>query len=177
MRTSVEQSIVAGCVGALRQAQELLERLGDQLYADAEALPIQSGVGGHLRHCLDFYQSFLSGVRERRVDYNRRGRDLLVERDRSFALFRIQITIEELLALAPYGDGTPLLVSLEDAPAESGWCESSVGRELQFLLSHTVHHYALIALLLRLRGFEPGREFGVAPSTLEHWKKEAACAR
>jgi hypothetical protein len=47
-------------------------------------------------------------------------------------------------------------------------------RELQFLLSHTVHHYALMALILRLQGFNPAAEFGVAPSTLQHWERAAA---
>jgi uncharacterized damage-inducible protein DinB len=48
-----------------------------------------------------------------------------------------------------------------------------VGRELQFLASHTLHHYALIAALLRLQGVEPGEEFGVAPGTLEHRRRLA----
>jgi hypothetical protein len=53
------------------------------------------------------------------------------------------------------------------------WSYSSIGRELQFLLSHTIHHYALIALALRLQGYEPSAEFGVAPSTLQYWRKAA----
>jgi hypothetical protein len=43
---------------------------------------------------------------------------------------------------------------------------------LQFLLSHTIHHYALIASLLERRGVRVRDElsgFGVAASTLEHW--------
>ena len=46
------------------------------------------------------------------------------------------------------------------------WSRSSLLRELQFALSHTVHHYAIIARQLRERGAEPGADFGVAPSTL-----------
>jgi hypothetical protein len=68
---------------------------------------------------------------------------------------------------------TSLLVRAEDIgdPASaSAWSPSSVGRELQALLGHTVHHYAIIALLLRVEGIEPGEEFGVAPSTLAHWR-------
>jgi hypothetical protein len=57
------------------------------------------------------------------------------------------------------------------------WGRSSAERELQFLLSHTVHHYALIALMLRTQGYEPGAEFGVAPSTLAYWKEAAACVQ
>ena len=55
---------------------------------------------------------------------------------------------------------------------EPDWCRSSLLRELQFLLSHTIHHYALIASLLERRGVRVRDElsgFGVAASTLEHW--------
>jgi hypothetical protein len=39
-----------------------------------------------------------------------------------------------------------------------------------------VHHYALIALILRLQGFNPAAEFGVAPSTLQHWQRASAAS-
>jgi uncharacterized damage-inducible protein DinB len=172
-----ENSLVSECVKVLRQGITLLEQLDDQRYNAITGLPVQSGVGGHIRHCLDFYNSFLAGMRDGCVDYNRRERDALVERDRAFAATRLRIVIAELESL-PIRDGAlPLFVALEGAGEES-WCESTVLRELQFLLSHTIHHYALIALLLRLQGFEPDAEFGVNPSTLQHWRQqEALCAQ
>lgn len=171
--------LIRGCVRALEQGHALLGRLDDRLYAHAEGLPVQSGAGAHVRHCLDFYQSLLEGVWAGRVDYNRRGRDALVARDRACAAARIEIVVEELRALADLPGDTTLLVSPEDADTSDGaaWCASTLARELQFLLSHTVHHYALVALILRLQGFEPGEEFGVAPSTLAHRRQEALCAR
>ena len=51
---------------------------------------------------------------------------------------------------------------------ESTVSPSTIERELKFLVSHTVHHYAIIALQLRHQGVEPGPEFGVAPSTLRY---------
>lgn len=45
---------------------------------------------------------------------------------------------------------------------------SSLGRELQLLISHTVHHYAMMALVLRGQGIDPGPEFGVALSTFRY---------
>jgi hypothetical protein len=51
-----------------------------------------------------------------------------------------------------------------------------VGRELQYLLSHTIHHYAIIGSILRAQGVEPGPDFGVAPSTLRHWGKAGGVA-
>jgi uncharacterized damage-inducible protein DinB len=52
------------------------------------------------------------------------------------------------------------------------WCQSSVGRELQHLINHTVHHYAFVALILRLQGVAIEDDFGVAPSTLQAQVKE-----
>jgi hypothetical protein len=74
----------------------------------------------------------------------------------------------------------PVLVRLEDCEDERSsltWSQSSVTRELQALLSHTVHHYALIALMLQLNGFEVPEELGVAPSTLRRWRETASCAQ
>ena len=43
---------------------------------------------------------------------------------------------------------------------------SSVARELQFLVSHTVHHDALIAAAARHLGVDVDSCYGIAPSTL-----------
>jgi hypothetical protein len=50
------------------------------------------------------------------------------------------------------------------------WCPSSGLRELEFLQSHAIHHYALIAQRLSAVGFAVPEDSGVAPSTLEHWR-------
>ncbi len=54
---------------------------------------------------------------------------------------------------------------------------SSLRRELHFLLSHTVHHYALIAMILARHGVEVEPDFGVAPSTLRHWARQEQSAK
>jgi hypothetical protein len=178
-----ENHLVAACVQVLEQGVDLLERVDDRLYTGTGGLPVQSGVGAHFRHCMDFYRSFLAGVSAGRIDYDRRERDALVERDRAFAATRLRILISELQSLSPDDGEAGVLVSLEGeagaSPEPPCWCLSTVAREIQFLLSHTIHHYALVALALRLQGFEPGEEFGVAPSTLKYWRREeeAACAR
>lgn len=181
--TLKENLLVAACVEVLEQGLDLLERIDDRFYSETGGLPVQSGVGAHFRHCIDFYQSFLAGVASGQIDYDRRERDTLVERDRAFAATRLRVVISELQSLSFDGGEAGVLVSLEAESGESSelprWCISTVARELQFLLSHTVHHYALVALVLRLQGFEPGEEFGVAPSTLKFWRREeeAACVR
>lgn len=165
-----ENPLVGDCVQVLRQGLALLEGLDERLYAGTGGLPVHSGVGGHFRHCLDFYHSFLHGVETGCVDYNKRERDARVERDRHYAAARMRFAAEALQSMRVTDGEAPLFVALEGAPPEAAsWGRSSVRRELQFLLSHTIHHYALVALMLRLMNFEPGPEFGVNPSTLKHW--------
>ena len=72
-------------------------------------------------------------------------------------------------------------VRSESVPFEQDtvWCDSSASRELEFLLSHTVHHYALIGVICQLAGQTLPKDFGMAPSTLRHLQSQAdaACAR
>ena len=48
------------------------------------------------------------------------------------------------------------------------YTQSTVERELQFLRFHTVHHFAIIAMILKIQGIETPKDFGFAPSTLAY---------
>lgn len=167
--------MTSGNVYLLEQGLSLLAKIDDRLYLEAPAKIAKSGVGCHLRHCLDFYSGFLRGVEAGKIDYDLRERNELIETDRLAAAAKIEATINDLDSLPLADDRRDLLVKLEGGHAQdsSAWSFSSINRELQFLLSHTVHHYALIAMLLKLQGFEPAPDFGVAPSTLKHWQAKA----
>lgn len=170
----------------LDQATALLESLDDHLFTSQDRHG-HSSAGAHLRHVLDSYRCFLDGLQDDRVDYDARQRDPEVESVRTRAIERIASIRGGLSELDEQDRHREVEVrcdaaAWEDQPA---WTRSTVGRELQFLLSHTVHHFALVAMTLRSLGFEPGEQFGVAPSTLEHLadaaahdeSEVAACAR
>ncbi len=70
-----------------------------------------------------------------------------------------------------------LLRQLSDVDADPDWSRSTLKRELQFLVSHTVHHFALIRALLGGSGIDPGESFGLAPSTAAARRLEASGAR
>lgn len=161
----------------LEQGYELIGRVPVEAYASSTADGAKP-VGPHFRHVLEHYFRFLAGVESGRVDYDARAREQAIETDPAAARERIRELMGGLTAL----DGVDLEgvaeVRLEcGAGSEADqWSRSTLRRELQFLLSHTVHHYALIGLLLAQRGIDPGPDFGVAPSTLKHWRNQAQCA-
>jgi uncharacterized damage-inducible protein DinB len=174
------QNLIADNVRLLEQGLSLLESLDAPLYGKPEPSVGLSGAGCHFRHLLDFYDRFFEGIEVERIDYDLRQREPDLETDPAKAHAKLTSVIRGLQAL----DGrelTPALLVKADAegaaPEDTPWAGSTVERELQVLMSHTVHHYALIAVSLRMNGCDPGPEFGVAPSTLRYWMEQRACAR
>lgn len=166
--------LAADNLAVLGQSIALLEQIDDELYTRIDQQIFRSCVGTHMRHLLDFYGSFLRGLPSGRIDYDSRQRDLLVEQQRGAAIARLREIVAQLETL-PFSDGMMPLLARQDssllAEDTAAWGQTSLARELQALVSHTIHHYALIAVLLRRHGFEPDPDFGVAPSTLLHWKR------
>jgi hypothetical protein len=129
-------------------------------------------VGAQFRHNLDFIGAFLKGVKIGRIDYGKRGRDFRIENDRSAAIAQVEVLkamIEKLETRSMLNS-----ISVRSEIEISLWFPSSVSRELEFVHSHTVHHHALIAEKLFGLGIHVEKDFGVAPSTLQYWKKQAA---
>ena len=114
-----------------------------------------------------------------RVDYDERERESRIENDREYAVGVTCRIMQQLEQIRPDGGARPLQVKLDCGGQEDqdNWSESSVARELQFLAGHTIHHYALIAVILRLENKEPAEGFGVAPSTLKYLRDRARCAQ
>ncbi|MDA1045265.1 MAG: DinB family protein [Verrucomicrobia bacterium] len=161
------------------QAIELVARLTDDHYTKIDPPQYSSSVGAHMRHVLDHYFCFLEGLDKGRIDYADRARNPRLEHDRSFAVEQLRDTISRVCALASLDARHPLEMRIEGDGVEghAAWAVSTVGRELDFLLSHTIHHYGMVAIILRLQGVEPGAGFGVAPSTLRHVHESTVCAQ
>lgn len=161
-------------VQILQQGINLLQNVNDAIYTHQGEFD-RGSIGTHFRHTLDFAVNFLSGINIGKIDYNRRERDINIEQKLDNAVLRFKAVVNELNELPPNIANKQILVRLENADnasVDADWCISSVLRELEFLQSHTLHHYALIAAKLSGRGIKVDKEFGVSPSTLEFWEKE-----
>jgi hypothetical protein len=155
----------------LQQALRLLTALTDDSYRRSPAGFSQHRVGGHLRHVFEFYECFLDGLESSHIDYDARKRDLSIESSRTVAIDSIRSVIERLRSNEAIVADSTLWVRMEDCDRdalEGGFLKSSPGRELQVLSSHTIHHFALIAMTLTLLGVPVEPDFGVAPSTLHY---------
>ncbi len=158
-------------IAFLRQGLDLLADLSDDEYVRSFPPSFVSPIGTHMRHIIDHYECLLAGLVTGNIDYDDRTRETSVETDRAAATAAIDSVIRRLEAIDQSLRDSELSVHMDfgGGPDEAGlYARSSVERELQFLVSHTVHHYALVAVMLRLEGREPVDGFGVSPSTLKY---------
>ena len=161
-------------IQSLKAAETVLLRLSDKQYR-AVVHPYTANLGKHLRHITDHYQLLFDGLDKSCVDYDQRKRVEIEEQNRSAMILRLRQICGELESLSNRTrKDRALLISLAiDEGVEAPTLPTSLSRELVFLQSHSVHHYAVIAAILRLQNFEIDEEFGIAPSTLkyEHQQK------
>ena len=155
----------------LQQGIDLLEDISDDLFTKNNTQYSKSGIGRHFRHIIEHYFSLLD-TDGSTIDYDARDRDLRLETDRSFMIEKLDNVKNRL---NQYLEQPELLDTVVEIRSNEGIGEenipvaqASIRREFQFLISHTVHHYALIGLILQTLGYTPASDFGVAPSTLKY---------
>jgi uncharacterized damage-inducible protein DinB len=169
------QSLVCENNQYLQQIIDLIRQISDELYCNNENPYFKGAVGKHIRHILDFYDCFLTGWHEK-IDYDARKREEGVGNDRQFCIQKINNTMAALNELATVTDESDKGLPVKNDESEQGankdpFSLSTVERELQFLKFHAVHHFAIIAMILRVQGFEPPEDFGFAASTLQYLKQ------
>lgn len=164
-------------IAVLRQLAQVIEAMSDEQYCQKPVGVLTSNIGSHIRHCLDHVASLLAAYDSGRLNYDERQRGTSVETNRVAAL---DVTLKQeadLLAIPVGIEDEPLsltmLVSPDLAPVE---VETTVGRELAFVLSHTIHHNALIGVMAQTLGVPVPARFGYAPATVRHLGS-SPCAR
>lgn len=138
-------------------------------------LNTSGSIGAHVRHLLDHIRALERGIATGEICYDHRERDTVVERDPELARSRLQRAIARLGGIGDYVLDRPLvLMSRIHADGLDVRVTTSVGRELAFVISHTIHHSAMIAVLLEAASREVPPRFGVAPTTPGVAPREAA---
>jgi uncharacterized damage-inducible protein DinB len=168
---------VPALIGILRQLAGLLASLTDEQYTRKPVGVVPSSIGGHVRHCLDHIDALLGGLPQGFLDYDARCRGTAVEQSRTAALEAMGRQEQQLLEF-PWAAFPPVLrmsvlLTPDGSPVE---VVTSLGRELAFVLSHTIHHNSLVSVMAKLMAVAVPADFGYAPSTIAH-RDGKSCAR
>jgi uncharacterized damage-inducible protein DinB len=166
-----EVAVVRANIYFLEQGVSLLSSISNEEYSFNNGKYFNSGIGRHFRHIIDHYLSFIH-YSNNKINYDQRDRDVELEVNRKLAVSTFRSIIESLekFEITPDLIDRKIKVKSNEGVTDlnSPWSESSVRRELQFLISHTVHHYALIGIILKTMDVYIPENFGKAPSTLKH---------
>lgn len=150
----------------LAELTTLLESLSQANYLQKPVGTIQASIASHVRHCLDHIAALLAAAETGDLNYDVRVRNTPVETDRHAALSKISTLQYQLTALGQKAADRPLSIScLLTADGEPVHAITSLGREFAFVLSHTIHHNALIRVMASTLGVTVPERFGFAPST------------
>ena len=164
-------------IGLLHQLFDLVESLSNEEYVRKPVGVVPSSVGAHVRHNLDHVEALLRGLRDGEVNYDHRNRGTDVERNRVAAMAEI-LRLEEELTDFPWHSVPHLVTQMALVAPDMPPVTTVTGaeRELGFVISHTIHHNAIIGIMAKLLGVELPTDFGYAPSTIAH-QRSRACAR
>ena len=161
----------------LHQLSSLLHQLSDDDFTSKLEILSQSSIGMHMRHIIEFYQCLLAATETGILNYDSRKRNKLLETNREFC----QETIEKIMLQAEDLKPQQLLqlqcdYALTTKEKDSVAIKTSVLRELQYNLEHSVHHMAIIRIGINTvnNPIEIASDFGVAASTIRNKK---ACAQ
>jgi hypothetical protein len=138
---------------------------------DAPGAPAYARYAGpHLRHVIEHYEALLFAPRSSVVDYDTRARDRELEQNPGLARERLRQLALHLKHWPEIALAAPIAVHTRGGPA--GEFEfatrSSVGRELVYVASHAVHHFALLQIYCVQHGISMTANFGKAPATVAH---------
>ena len=175
--TPADDGPIAALRGSLDELARTIESLSDDAYAVDPAPGFSSGVGPHVRHCLDHVSALLAAAdADAEIDYDGRKRGTPEETSRSAGLARIARMREGLPVLEAVLDRDCAIrvVVTPDAPARR--IESTWTRETLYVFQHTVHHLALLSAIVRSLGVDLDSEIGRAPSTRAD-DRHRECAR
>ncbi len=155
----------------IEQGREILQALPDGIYIRSNEETYGASLGGHFRHIIQHYEAFLRDLPGGIINYDRRDRTSSVETDRVDADVALRQIAGELETLSAEDREIIIIQNHNPAEPERG-VRSTLSRELTFLVSHTVHHFALVAVAMHLNGRATPRYFGYAPSTIYYLESQ-----
>ena len=167
------QHIIQANIKCINSFTLELDQINSDIYSKIPLPLAPSAIGAHVRHIIEHYECFFKTLHSGQINYDHRARIQTIEHNRKEAMYKLQQLNSQLEQLAShYHDDYSLCILLNANLQDHATSETrvdartSLSRELLILHSHTIHHIAYIAVLLRYFGIHVNSSIGKAPSTL-----------
>ena len=158
-------------VEVVEQAISLLDDISLSDYKEVVAPHFTSSIGTHIRHILDHFLALKEAGWSGDINYNKRNRHSDIEQSPAAAIAACKSITEWLqqnCSSQLLNQRVSVLTEIDISDTKSTACESTFERELVFVSSHAIHHYALIRIIRKMQGRDLPEFFGYAPATITH---------
>lgn len=173
--SSLEPAVMP-LIACLTQLRGVVMGLTAAQYTQQPGERLPGTVGGHVRHILDHANALVEAAATGHLCYDNRQRGTDVETSRDSALASLNDLIGQLGKLpTTCGDRPMDFQVMMASDAEPLRLQTTFVREAAFVLSHTIHHNALLGVLIHALGAGVPDDFGYAPSTLAYLQQDS-CA-
>lgn len=153
----------------LDQVKDLIMCLPNDTYSQSTAYN-KSSIGCHIRHILDHFLAFKTGIANGCIDYNQRNRESQIEKKPELAIELID-NIALWVEHNPFEDGQIYIESeISISEQKNLKMASYISREYCYLISHTFHHLAYASLVAKSMGVPIPEQIGIAPGTATYMR-------
>ncbi|WP_371193931.1 DinB family protein [Glaciecola sp. SC05] len=159
----------------VNQAISLLDDLSNNEYQTLITPHFASSIGAHIRHIIDHFLALQDGLAKGHINYNVRHRHNQTEKFVDIAVQALHDINQWLSNLDEAICQQTILVTseIDISHTKSSTCSSTLERELVFVSSHAIHHYALIRIMCSMQNISVPDFFGYAPATITHINRSA----
>lgn len=163
-------------IEAVEQAISLLDDICPTDYREVLAPHFASSIGTHIRHIVDHFLALKEAGCSGDINYNKRNRLSDIEHSPVAAieaLKSIRQWLKQICDSQLLNQRVSVITEIDMSDTKSSSCESTFARELAFVVSHAIHHYALIRIIRNTQGRDLPEFFGYAPATIKHLTRSA----
>jgi hypothetical protein len=161
--------MIGNCKENLQEIKRMIASVKEEQYQYRSQLLSDATIGQHVRHILEFYLCLINGECRGLVNYDKRERDLNLERNPGLAISCIDKICSDIQRLNTEQE-LQLAGNFSSEGRTLKTIRTSIDRELAYCLEHSIHHQALIKIGLIEQKMDHliNEGFGVAPATIRH---------
>lgn len=149
----------------LKSLSNLLSLLNDKQYNQKIEYLGDASIGGHTRHIIELLKCVTTGYNNGTIDYINRERNIVLEKDKSFAMAEIIVMTTQIIK----ADKQMKLEITSEEDSLPNFVSTTYFREIVYNAEHAIHHLALIRVALReMKLTIVSEKFGMAYSTIQY---------
>lgn len=163
-------------VDVIEQAIDLLDDISLIDYQEVLVPHFSSCIGAHVRHIIDHFLALKQASDSGEINYTKRNRHGDVEQFPQAAIAEcksIRAWLYQTCSAELLNQPLQVITDIDISHTKSIACESTLERELVFVASHAIHHYALIRIIRNMQGKALPEFFGYAPATVSYITRSA----